>query len=255
MPNSGEIFNVVENDKQAKQIAEANINDNKRLFKSNLGNKVSLDDLFSQIKKGNVKYLAIIIKADVRGSAEAIKLSLERLSNEKVKIKVIHSGVGAINESDVMLASASNAIVIGFNVRPENTAKNIADTEKVDIRLYKIIYDAIEDIESAMKGLLEPVYEEKIIGHAEVRKLFKISGIGTVAGCYVTDGKILRNAKIRVIRDGKNVYESEVSSLRREKNDVKEVNESYECGIMIEKFNDVKENDVLESYVMEEIKK
>ena len=255
VPNSGEIFNVVENDKQAKQMAEANINDNKRLFKSNLGNKVSLDDLFSQIKKGNVKYLAIIIKADVRGSAEAVKLSLERLSNQEVKIKVIHSGVGAINESDVMLASASNAIVIGFNVRPENTAKNIADTEKVDIRLYKIIYDAIEDIESAMKGLLEPVYEEKIIGHAEVRKLFKISGIGTVAGCYVTEGKILRNAKIRVIRDGKNIYESVVSSLRREKNDVKEVNESYECGIMIEKFNDVKENDVLESYVMEEIKK
>ena len=255
VPNSGEIFNVVENDKQAKQIAEANINDNKRLFKSNLGNKVSLDDLFSQIKKGNVKYLAIIIKADVRGSAEAIKLSLERLSNQEVKIKVIHSGVGAINESDVMLASASNAIVIGFNVRPENTAKNIADTEKVDIRLYKIIYDAIEDIKSAMQGLLEPVYEEKVIGHAEVRKLFKISGIGTVAGCYVTDGKILRNAKIRVVRDGISIYESEIASLRREKNDAKEVNENYECGILVEKFNDVKENDILEAYVMEEIKK
>ena len=255
VPNSGEIFNVVENDKQAKQMAEENINDNKKLFISNLENKASLDDLFSQIKKGNVKYLAIIIKADVRGSAEAIKLSLERLSNEEVKIKVIHSGVGAINESDVMLASASNAIVIGFNVRPENTAKNIADTEKVDIRLYKIIYDAIEDIQSAMHGLLEPVYEEKVIGHAEVRKLFKISGIGTVAGCYVTDGKILRNAKIRVVRDGVNIYESEIASLKREKNDAKEVNENYECGIMVEKFNDVKEDDILEAYVMEEIKK
>ena len=255
VPNSGEIFNVVENDKQAKQMAEENINDNKKLFISNLENKASLDDLFSQIKKGNVKYLAIIIKADVRGSAEAIKLSLERLSNEEVKIKVVHSGVGAINESDVMLASASNAIVIGFNVRPENTAKNIADTEKVDIRLYKIIYDAIEDIKSAMHGLLEPVYEEKIIGHAEVRKLFKISGIGTVAGCYVTDGKMLRNAKIRVVRDGVNIYESEIASLKREKNDAKEVNENYECGIMVEKFNDVKEDDILEAYVMEEIKK
>ena len=255
VPNSGEIFVVVENDKQAKQIVEENINENKVLFKASLGNKVSLDDLFGQIKKGNIKDLALIIKADVHGSAEAVKLSLERLSNQEVKIKVIHSGVGAINESDVMLASASNAIIIGFNVRPENTAKNIADTEKVDIRLYKIIYDAIEDIKSAMQGLLDPVYEEKIIGHAEVRKLFKISKVGTIAGCYVTDGKILRNAKIRVVRDGINIYESEIASLRREKNDAKEVNENYECGILIEKFNDVKENDILEAYVMEEIKK
>lgn len=253
VPSSGEIFYVVDNDKQAKQIAEENTNKNKAMFNSDSGNKVSLDDLFSQIKTGNIKDLALIIKADVHGSVEALKTSLERLSDSKVKIRVIHSGVGAISESDIMLAAASNAIVIGFNIRPENSAKVLADSEKVDIKLYKIIYDAIEDIKLAMQGLLEPVYAEKVIGHAEVRKIFKISKVGTVAGCYITDGKILRNSKIRVVRDGKIVYESEVASLRREKDDAKEVSEGYECGILVDKFNDVKENDILESYIMEEV--
>ena len=254
VPNSGEIFYVVDSDKQAKQIAEENINKSKTVFNSGSGNKVSLDDLFCQIKTGNIKDLALIIKADVDGSGEALKTSLEHLSDSKVKIRVIHSGVGAVSDSDVMLAAVSNAIIIGFNVRPENSAKVLADSENVDIKLYKIIYDAIEDIKLAMHGLLEPLYEEKIIGHAEVRKIFKISKVGTVAGCYITNGKVFRNSKIRVVRDGKSIYESEVASLRREKDDVKEVNEGYECGIMVEKFNDVKENDILEFYIMEEAK-
>ena len=255
VPSAGEIFYVVNNDKQAKQIAEENINKNKKLFNKDSGSKISLDGLFGQVKAGSIKDLALIIKADVHGSVEALKTSLERLSDSKVKIRVIHSGVGAISESDVMLAAASNAIIIGFNIRPENSAKILADSEKVDIKLYKIIYNAIEDIKLAMQGLLDPVYEEKIIGHAEVRKIFRISKVGMVAGCYVTDGKISRNSKIRVVRDGISIYESEVASLRREKDDVKEVNEGYECGILVDKFNDVKENDTLESYIIEEVKK
>ena len=216
--------------------------------------KISLDDLFSQIQTGGVKELNIIVKADVQGSVEAIKNSLERLSNEEVKIKTIHGGVGAITESDIMLASASNAIIIGFNVRPELSAKSIAESEKVDVRLYRIIYDAIEDIKLAMKGLLDPIFEEKILGHAQVRQLFKISSLGTIAGSYVTDGKILRNSKIRLIRDGKTIYEGELNTLRRFKDDVKEVGTSYECGLQIENFNDIAEGDQLEVYVMEEVK-
>lgn len=256
VPNAGDSFYVTNSEKQARQLAESVISKNKvSMLKNNINNnKISLDDLFEQIKTGDVKDLAIIVKADVQGSVEAIKNSLERLSNEQVKIKTIHGGVGAITESDIMLASASNAIVIGFNVRPDSAAKSIAESENVDVRLYRIIYDAIEDIKSAMKGLLDPVYKEKIIGHAEVRQLFKVSSLGTIAGSYVTDGKVTRSSKIRVIRDGINIYEGEIATLKRFKDDVKEVSEGYECGILINKFNDIKEGDVLEVYTMEEIK-
>lgn len=253
VPNAGEMFYTTESEKQARQLAESIINKNKMAMIKESTAKISLDDLFSQIQTGGVKELNIIVKADVQGSVEAIKNSLERLSNEEVKIKTIHGGVGAITESDIMLASASNAIIIGFNVRPELSAKSIAESEKVDVRLYRIIYDAIEDIKLAMKGLLDPIFEEKILGHAQVRQLFKISSLGTIAGSYVTDGKILRNSKIRLIRDGKTIYEGELNTLRRFKDDVKEVLEGYECGIMLNKFNDIKENDVMEAYVMEEI--
>lgn len=254
VPEAGEMFYVTESERKARQLAESAINKNKlAMIKNNA--KVSLDDLFNQIQTGNVKELNIIVKADVQGSVEAVKTSLERLSNDEVKIKTIHGGVGAITESDIMLASASNAIIVGFNVRPEPSAKSIAETEKVDIRLYRIIYDAIEDVKSAMKGLLDPVYQEKILGHAQVRQLFKVSSLGTIAGSYVTDGKITRNSKLRVIRDGKTIYEGELETLRRFKDDVKEVSEGYECGIMLNKFNDIKENDVIEAYIMEEIER
>jgi len=215
--------------------------------------KVSLDDLFSQIQAGNVKELNIVIKADVQGSVEAVKNSLERLSNDEVRIKTIHGGVGAITESDIMLASASNAIIIGFNVRCEGTAKNIAELEKVDIRLYRIIYNAIEDISSAMKGMLDPIYEEKIIGHAEIRQLFKSSGVGTIGGSYITDGKFVRGSKVRITRDGVVVYEGELAALRRFKDDVKEVASGYECGLSFNKFNDIKEGDKVEAYIMQEV--
>ncbi len=254
VPEAGEMFYVTESERKARQLAESTINKTKlAMIKNNA--KVSLDDLFNQIQTGNVKELNIIVKADVQGSVEAVKTSLERLSNDEVKIKTIHGGVGAITESDIMLASASNAIIVGFNVRPEPSAKSIAETEKVDIRLYRIIYDAIEDVKSAMKGLLDPVYEEKVLGHAQVRQLFKVSSLGTIAGSYVTDGKITRNSKLRVIRDGKTIYEGELETLRRFKDDVKEVSEGYECGIMLNKFNDIKENDVIEAYIMEEIER
>lgn len=253
VPNAGDIFYVTETEKQARQLAESVINKNRISMIKNSSAKISLDDLFTQIQTGNVKELGIIIKADVQGSVEAIKNSLEHLSNQEVKIKIIHGSVGAINESDIMLASASNAIIIGFNVRPESSAKSIAETEKVDIRLYRVIYDAIEDVKLAMKGLLDPIYKEKIIGHAQVRQLFKVSNLGTIAGSYVTEGKITRNSKIRIVRDGKTVYEGEIGTLKRFKDDIKEIAEGYECGIMLSKFNDIKENDVFEAYIMEEI--
>ena len=215
--------------------------------------KVSLDDLFNQIQSGSVKELNIVVKADVQGSVEAVKQSLEKLSNEEVRIRIIHGGVGAITESDVMLASASNAIVIGFNVRPEPSAKTFADEEKVDIRLYRVIYNAIEDITAAMKGMLDPVYEEKVIGHAEVRQLFKASGVGTIAGSYILDGKFTRTAKVRLLRDNIVVYEGELESLKRFKDDVKEVNAGYECGLVFKKFNDLKEGDIAEAYIMVEV--
>lgn len=253
VPNAGDTFYVTENEKRARQLAESVANKNKSAVIKNNSAKISLEDLFGQIKTGNVKELGLIIKADVQGSVEAMKNSLERLSNDEVKIKIVHGGVGAVTESDIMLASASNAIVIGFNVRPELTTKSVIDSEKVDVRLYRVIYDAIEDVKLAMQGMLEPVYEEKIIGHAQIRQLFKVSSLGTIGGAYVTDGKITRNSKIRVVRDGKTIYEGELETLKRFKDNVKEVAQGYECGIMLSNFNDIKENDVVEAYVMEEI--
>lgn len=253
VPSAGDTFYVAENEKQARQVAESVIAKNKTDLIKNTPQKVSLDDLFTQIQNGNVKELSLVVKADVQGSVEAVKQSLEKLSNDEVRVRVIHGGVGTITESDVMLASASNAIIIGFNVRPEPAAKTFAEAEKVDVRLYRVIYNAIEDISSAMKGMLDPVYEEKVIGHAEVRQLYKASGVGTICGSYVTDGKFTRNSKARVVRDGIVVYEGELNSLKRFKDDAKEVNKGYDCGIVLNKFNDIKEGDVLEAFVMEEI--
>ena len=215
--------------------------------------RLSLDDLYDQIQAGNVKELDLVVKADVQGSVEAVKQSLTKLSNEEVVIKVIHGGVGAINESDVVLASASNAIIIGFNVRPDAMAKSMADQEKVDIRLYSVIYNAIEDMESAMKGMLDPIFEEKVIGHLEVRQTFKASGVGTIAGSYVLDGSIQRNATVRVSRDGEQIYEGPLASLKRFNDDAKEVKAGYECGVVLENFNDVKEGDSIEAYIMVEV--
>ena len=215
--------------------------------------KLSLDDLFSQIKAGNVKELPLIVKADVQGSVEAVKQSLMKLSNEEVVVKVIHGGVGAINESDVSLAAASNAIIIGFNVRPDATAKSIAEREKVDVRLYRVIYQAIEDVEAAMKGMLDPIYEEQVIGHAVVRQTFKASGVGTIAGSYVLDGKFQRGCKARITRDGEQIFDGPLASLKRFKDDVKEVASGYECGLVFEKFNDLQEDDMIEAYAMVEV--
>lgn len=253
VPKAGDMFYVAKSDRHANQVAQSMVAQVRENMLKESMQKVSLEDLFSQIQAGNVKELNIVIKADVQGSVEALRNSLERLSNDEVRIRTIHGGVGAITESDIMLASASNAIIIGFNVRCENTAKSIADTEKVDIRLYRIIYNAIEDIAAAMKGMLDPVYEEKVIGHAEIRQLFKASGVGTIAGSYVTDGKLVRNSKVRITRDGVVIYEGELAALRRFKDDVKEVNAGYECGLSFNKFNDLKEGDKVEAYIMEEV--
>jgi len=253
VPNAGEIFVVCESEKEARSFAETFISQSKEKLLEETKAKMSLDDLFSQIQAGNVKELNIIVKADVQGSVEAIKQSLIKLSNEEVVVKVIHGGVGAINESDVSLASASNAIIIGFNVKPDPTAKSIAERENVDVRLYRVIYNAIEDVEAAMKGMLDPVFEEKIIGHAEVRQLFKASGVGTIAGSYVLDGKFQRGANCRIIREGEQLFDGALASLKRFKDDVKEVAAGYECGLVFEKFNDVKEGDQVEAYIMEEV--
>ena len=218
-------------------------------------NRVSLEDLYSQIQEGTVKELGIIVKADVQGSVQAIKQSLEKLSTEDVKVRVIHGGVGAITETDVTLATASNALLIGFNVRPDSNATVIADKEGVEIKTYRIIYDAIEDVKSAMIGMLDPEYKEVVNGKAEVRMVYKISNIGTIAGCYVTDGKIIRNSEVRVIRDGIVIFESTLASLKRFKDDAKEVNTGYECGLSVEKFNDLKEGDVIESFSMQAIER
>ena len=214
---------------------------------------MSLDDLFNQIQAGNVKELGIIVKADVQGSVEAVKQSLVKLSNEEVAVKVIHGGVGAINESDVTLATTSNAIIIGFNVRPDATAKEIAESEGVDIRLYRVIYNAIEDVQAAMKGMLDPIFEEQVLGHAEVRQTFKASGVGTIAGSYVLDGIFERGCSARIIRDGIVIYDGALASLKRFKDDVKEVKAGYECGFVFDKFNDIKEGDQVEAYKMVEI--
>ena len=251
VPQAGEVFVATENEKEARSFAETFISEGKNKLIEDTKAKLSLDDLFSQIKAGNVKELPLIIKADVQGSVEAVKQSLTRLSNEEVVVKVIHGGVGAINESDVTLASASNAIIIGFNVRPDATAKSIAEREKVDLRLYRVIYQAIEDVEAAMKGMLDPVFEEKVIGHAVIRQLFKASGVGTIAGSYVLDGKFQRGC--RITREGEQIYEGPLASLKRFKDDVKEVAAGYECGLVFEKFNDLKEDDVIEAYTMVEV--
>ncbi|MCI8410779.1 MAG: translation initiation factor IF-2 [Lachnospiraceae bacterium] len=253
VPEAGEIFINTENDKEARNIAEAFIKQGREKLLADTKARLSLDGLFSQIQAGNIKELNLIVKADVQGSVEAVKQSLLKLSNEEVAIRIIHGGVGAINESDVSLASASNAIIIGFNVRPDATAKDMADTENVDLRLYKVIYNAIEDVEAAMKGMLDPIFEEKVIGHAEVRQTFKASGVGMIAGSYVLDGKIVRNSKVRIRRDGELIHEGELASLKRFKDDVKEVNAGYECGLVFEKYNDVKEEDQVEIYIMEEV--
>ena len=253
VPTAGDGFYVAENDKQARHVAESIIARNRENMIKDTPQKVSLDDLFSQIQSGNMKELNIVVKADVQGSVEAVRQSLERLSNEEVRVRIIHGGVGAITESDVMLASASNAIIIGFNVRPEPAAKVFGDEEKVDIRLYRVIYNAIEDVTAAMKGMLDPVFEEKVLGHAEIRQLFKASGVGTIAGSYVKDGKFIRNCKVRILRDNVVVYEGDLESLKRFKDDVKEVAAGYECGLVFKKFNDLKEGDWVEAFTMVEV--
>ena len=253
VPNAGEILVQTDNDKEAKNFAATFVAENKKNLLEETKAKMSLDDLFNQIQEGNLKELALVVKADVQGSVEAVKQSLVKLSNEEVAVRVIHGGVGAINESDVMLATASSAIIIGFNVRPDVNAKSMAEQNGVDIRLYRVIYQAIEDVEAAMKGMLEPVYEEKVIGHAEVRQLFKASGVGTIAGSYVLDGTFQRGCKVRISREGNQIFEGNLASLKRFKDDVKEVRSGYECGLVFEGFNDLQEFDQVEAYIMVEV--
>ena len=253
VPNAGEIFVACENDKEARNFAETFVSEGRERLLEETKARMSLDDLFSQIQAGDLKELNIIVKADVQGSVEAVKQSLLKLSNDEVVVKIIHGGVGAINESDVSLASASNAIIIGFNVRPDATAKATAEREGVDVRLYRVIYDAIADVEAAMKGMLDPIFEEKVIGHAEVRQLFKASGVGTIAGSYVLDGTFQRGCSVRITREGTQIFEGPLASLKRFKDDVKEVRAGYECGLVFEKFNDVHELDQVEAYIMVEV--
>ena len=252
VPSAGDTFNAVADERMARELVEERkIQQKNAAFGTN--KKVSLEDLFSQIQAGEMKTLNIIVKADVQGSAEAVKASLEKITNEEVRVKVIHSGVGAINESDVMLAATSGAIIVGFNVRPDNAARDNAARSNVDMRMYRVIYDCINEIEAAMKGMLAPKFKEVVIGHAEVRETYKVSKVGTVTGCYVTDGKIQRGCSVRVLRDNVVVHEGELASLRRFKDDVKEVANGYECGMQVEKFNDIKVGDVIECFVMEQV--
>ena len=253
VPNAGEIFVSPETDKEARAFAETYVKESREKLIEDTKLKMSLDDLYSQIQSGNLKELNIIVKADVQGSVEAVKQSLLKLSNEEVVVKIIHGGVGAINESDVSLAAASNAIIIGFNVRPDATAKETAEREKVDLRLYRVIYDAINDVEAAMKGMLDPIFEEKVLGHAEVRQIFKASGIGNIAGSYVLDGIFQRGCKCRITREGEQIFDGPLASLKRFKDDVKEVKAGYECGLVFEKFNDIRELDIVEAYTMVEV--
>ncbi len=253
-PEGGDPFYVVEDERAARNVVEMR----KQKIKDEANKarqRVNLDDLFSQIQQGDVKDLNIIVKADVQGSVEAVRQSLEKISNEEVRVRVIHGAVGAITESDVTLASASNAIIVGFNVRPDVGGRNAAELNKVDMRMYRVIYEAIEEIEAAMKGMLAPTFREAVIGHAEIRQTFKVSGVGTIGGCYVTDGKIQRNCSVRIVRDGIVIHEGELDSLKRFKDDVKEVNSGYECGMGFVRFNDIKEGDVVECYIMEEVKR
>ncbi len=254
VPDAGDVMYAVEDDKLAKQVSEER-RDKYKAQQVNVTSRTTLDELFSQLKEGEVKDLNIIIKADVQGSVEAVRQALEKLSNDQVRVKSIHGGVGAITESDVLLASASNAIITGFNVRPSINAVALAEREEIDIRTYRVIYNAIEDIEAAMKGMLDPEFKEVVIGHASVRTTFKVSSIGTIAGSYVTDGKITRSAEVRIVRDGIVIHEGKIDSLKRFKDDVREVASNYECGIGLENFNDIKEGDVIEAFVMEEIKR
>ena len=254
VPEAGETFYEVKDEKTAKHLIERR----KRQAREksiNSSSRVSLDDLFNQIEKGHLKQLNLIIKADVQGTVEAVKQSMEKLSNKEVEVKVIHANAGAVTESDVTLAKVSNAIIIAFNVRPGSLAKEMAERDGVEIKQYSVIYQAIEDVEAAMKGLLDPVYQEKVIGNAEVRQTFRVSGVGTVAGAYVTDGKLERNAGVRVIRENVVIHEGKLASLKRFKDDAKEVSKGFECGIQIENYNDVKEGDIIEAYVLEEVKK
>ncbi len=253
VPNAGEIFNAMDSDKEAKAYAATFVNESKNRLLDETRARTNLNNLFDQIKAGNMKELDIIVKADVQGSVEAVRQSLEKLSNDEVLVKVIHGGVGAINESDVILASASNAIIIGFNVRPDAVAKDTADREGVDVRLYKVIYSAIEDVESAMKGMLEPIYEEKVIGHAQVRQMFKASGVGNIAGSYILDGFFERGCSVRISRDGDQIFEGKLASLKRFKDDVKEVKAGYECGLVFDGFNEFAVDDVIEAYKMVEV--
>ncbi len=253
VPNAGDIFHAVEDERMARELVEQRKSEEKD-EKAKAVTLVSLDSLFAQIKEGEMKDLNIIVKADVNGTSEAVKASLEKLSNEEVRVRVIHTGVGAVNEGDVMLASASNAIIVGFNIRPSQAAIDSAKLQGVDMRMYRVIYDCLEEMEAAMKGMLAPKFRESVQGHAEVRQTFKVSGVGTIAGCYVTGGKIVRNCKVRVVRDGVIVFEGELASLKRFKDDAKEVAQNYECGLSIEKFNDLKEGDIIECFIMEEIK-
>ncbi|MBR2188022.1 MAG: translation initiation factor IF-2, partial [Eubacterium sp.] len=253
VPNAGEVLVVTDTDKEAKNIAATFVTESRNKLLEETRSRMSLDDLFSQIHEGDVKELNIVVKADVQGSVEAVRQSLEKLSNEEVAVKIVHGGVGAINESDVTLAAASNAIIIGFNVNPDATAKAIAQQEKIDVRLYKVIYKAIEDVEAAMKGMLAPLMEEKILGHAEIRQLFRASGVGTIAGSYVLDGTIERGCMVRIMRGNKKVFEGNLASLKRFKDDVKEVRSGFECGLVFEDFNDVEEFDKVEAYKMVEV--
>lgn len=254
VPGAGDMFHAVEDERMARELVEQRKYQVKEELNKHVGQKVSLEDLFNQIQQGEMKDLNIIVKADVQGSAEAVRASLEKLTNEEVRVRVIHSAVGAVNESDIMLASASNAIVVGFNVRPDNNAREEAERLGIDMRMYRIIYDCIEEMQAAMKGMLAPKFKEQIMGHAEIRQTFKVSKIGTIAGCYVTDGKITRNSQIRVVRDGIVIHEGELASLKRFKDDVKEVMSNFECGLNVEKFNDIKEGDVIEAFEMVEVR-
>ncbi len=253
VPSAGDDFYAVADERMARELAEQRKQEKKDAMSAPAAKKVSLDDLFSQIQVGDVKELKVIVKADVQGSAEAVRQNLEKLSNDEVRVRVIHSGVGAINESDVMLASTSNAIIVGFSVRPDNVARNMIERDKVDVRLYRVIYDCIEEIEAAMKGMLAPKFKEVELGRVEVREVYKITGVGAVAGCYVKEGKVTRNAQLRLVRDGVVIHEGSIASLRRFKDDVKEVATSYECGITLEKFSDIKVGDIFEVFQMEQI--
>ena len=252
VPEGGDTFYAVDDERKAREVVE-NRKFKEKQSKQQKASAISLDNLFEHIESGKMKDLNIIVKADVQGSVEAVTQSLTRISNDEVRVNVIHGAVGAVTESDVMLASASGAIIVGFNVRPTPGAAAAAENDEVDIRLYRVIYDAIEDIEKALKGMLEPTFREAVTGHAEIRTTFRVSGVGTIGGAYVTDGKILRSSKVRVVRDGIVIHEGELGSLKRFKDDVKEVASGYECGLSIDKFNDIKDGDVVEAYVMEQV--